>query len=171
MPDIFILECPNSSIYRFRLAGTRICAVLGHELRQQNLLDYWNSKDREGMQSLLHTATTDGAGVVVEFTCKDATAGEQAHFEMLVLPLIHTENAVSRMIGSIAPLTHHYWAGTQEIRELTIETFELIWPDMRPPVPVTAEPPAILISDRSTSADDMRSRFRILEGGRSTRPE
>ncbi|MDA7945876.1 MAG: PAS domain-containing protein [Hyphomicrobiaceae bacterium] len=166
LPDIFILECQNDLSYRFRLAGTRICNVLGHELRQQNLLDYWDSTDREGVQSLLHTAKTDGAGVVAEFTGKSTNSAEQADFEMLVLPLVHTDNAVNRMLGSIAPLTHHYWAGTQEIRHLTLTTFEFVWPDTRPPSPLSSEPP-VLLNEKTPSAAELRSRFRVLEGGLS----
>ncbi len=170
LPDIFILECPNSATYRFRLAGTRICSGLGHELRRQNLLDYWDPRDREGLQSLLHSVATDGAGILVDFMGKSANTSEQAHFEMLVLPLVHTDNAVNRMLGSIAPLTHHYWAGTQEIRHLTLNTFEFVWPDTRPPVPVAGEPP-VLLNDRTPSAAELRSRFRVLEGGLSRRPD
>ena len=130
------------------------------------MLDYWAPRDREGMQSLLHTVATDGAGVVIEFMGKSASSSEQAHFEMLVLPLVHTDNAVNRMLGSIAPLTHHYWVGTQEIRDLTLTTFEFVWPDTRPPVPLTSEPP-VLVDAKTPSAAELRSRFRVLEGGLS----
>ncbi len=167
LPDVFILECPDNSTYRFRLAGTRICSLLGHELRQQNLLDYWTGDDREGVQSLLHTVATDGAGAIVECAGKNATANEQVVFEMIVLPLVHTENAVNRMVGSIAPLNQPYWAGTLEIRHLMLTTFDVIWPDVRPHIPRTSEPPAVLSGTRSLSADDARSRFRVLEGGLS----
>lgn len=169
LPDIFILECADLSSYLFRLAGTRICTALGHELRRQNLLDYWNFKDREGLQSLLHTAASDGAGILIECMGRNATTREQAHFEMLILPLLHTNNMVNRMLGSISPLTDNSWAGRHEIRNLTLETFEIIWPDLRPPLPSAAEPP-VMIGDGVPGANGTRSRFRVLEGGLSTRP-
>ena len=162
LPDIFILECNDTSTYRFRLAGTRICTALGHELRRQNLLDYWHSRDREGLQNLLQTVASDGAGILVEFFGSNVDTREQAHFEMLILPLLHTNNTVSRMLGSISPITHNHWAGIQELRTLTLGTFEIIWPD--------AQPQAVLIGDGIASASDARSHLRVLEGGLSTRP-
>ena len=119
LADVFILECADICTYRFRLAGTRICTSLGHEMRSCNLLDYFAGDDRQTVQNLLHNVIKDGAGAVMEFACTNGDR-EQAVFEMLVLPLMHTDQKVSRVLGSIAVLTQPYWIGTIELRQLKL---------------------------------------------------
>ncbi len=170
LPDIFILECPDISTYRFRLAGTRICTSLGHELRGNNLLDYWSGDDKEAVHNLLHNVAKDGAGALIEFECSNADR-EHAVFEMLVLPLVHTGETVNRMLGSLSAITRPYWTGTLELRQFKLMSFDLIWPEIRSTPPEVAEQPAVLAEAHATLPGDVRRRFRVLEGGLSRRSD
>jgi hypothetical protein len=170
LADVFILECPDISTYRFRLAGTRICTLLGHEMRGNNLLDYWTGDDREAVHNLLHNVASDGAGALIEFECTNEDR-ESAVFEMLVLPLVHTGETVNRMLGSIGALTQPYWTGTVEIRQMKLMSFNLIWPDMRPSLPPVHAQPPVFAETQSQIAGDARRRFRVLEGGLSRRTD
>ena len=163
LADVFILEAVDINSYSFRLAGTRICTSLGHELRNCNLLDYFTGYDRQAVQNLLHNVIKDGAGAVMEFECTNGDR-EVAVYEMLMLPLTHTDLKVSRILGSMAPLTHPYWIGTVELRNMKLKTFDLIWPNGVVAPVKTMEPPVLL---RDAPADDVRRRFRVLEGGLS----
>jgi len=98
LADVFILECADNSTYNIRLAGTRICSSLGHELRNRNLLDYFTGDDRQAVQNLLHNVIKDGAGAVMEFECTNGDR-ESAVFEMLVLPLMHSDQKGSWLYG------------------------------------------------------------------------
>lgn len=169
LPDVFILECPDISTYRFRLAGTRICTSLGHEMRGNNLLDYWTGDDKEAVHNLLHNVASDGAGVSIEFECTNGDR-ERAVFEMLVLPLVHTNERVNRMLGSIAATTHPYWMGTVELHQLKLMSFNLIWPEMRPALREEPVQPAVL-ADVPPITGDPRRRFRVVEGGLSRRSD
>ncbi len=40
--DSFILECADRDTFRFRLAGTRVCARFGTNLRAANFLECWS---------------------------------------------------------------------------------------------------------------------------------
>ena len=164
LADVFILECADNATYSFRLAGTRICTSLGHELRNRNLLDFFTGDDRQAVQNLLHNVVKDGAGAVMEFECTNGDR-ENAVFELLVLPLIHSDQKVSRVLGSMAALTQPYWIGTVELRHLKLMTFDLIWPNGVVAAVESVEPPVLL---KETRADDARKRFRVLEGGLST---
>jgi len=170
LPDVFILECADQSTYRFRLAGTRLCEALGHELRGRNLLDYWNADDREAVQNLLHNVAKDGAGAVMEFTCRNGDR-ELAAFEMLVLPLVHTAQKVTRMLGSVGALKEPYWLGSIELVELGLTTFDLIWPDMQPTQPLAPVEPALPAGRQTQSVQGARPRLRVFEGGLSTRSD
>ena len=170
LPDVFILECPDISTYRFRLAGTRICTALGHELRGSNLLDYWTGEEREAIHSLLHNVAKDGAGACMKFEGINADR-ERAVFEMLVLPLLHKCRAVNRMFGTIATLTRPYWTGTVELRRWKLTDFDLIWPDKTHPVTAGLEQVAVLADTKRNFAGEPGRRFRVLEGGLSRRSE
>ena len=170
LPDVFILECGNSSTYRFRLAGTRLCEALGHELRGRNLLDYWNADDREAVRNLLHNVAKDGAGAVMEFTCRNGDR-EYAAFEMVVLPLVHTGQTVSRMLGSVGALKQPYWIGSIELRQLSLTSFDLVWPDRQPAQLIALEEPPVPADRQTQSAQGVRPHLRVLEGGLSTRSD
>lgn len=169
LPDVFILECADVSTYRFRLAGTRVCTSLGHELRNCNLLDYFSGDDKQAVQNLLHNVVKDGAGAVMEFECTNGDR-ERAVFEMLVLPLLHSDQRVSRILGSISALIHPYWMGTIELRQLKLMSFDLIWPTgVVTAAEIRDEPPALLDTTPTRVVGDARRRFRVLEGGLSNR--
>ena len=171
LPDVFILECADISTYRFRLAGTRVCTSLDHELRGCNLLDYFSGDDRQAVQNLLHNVIKDGAGAVMEFECTNGDR-ERAVFEMLMLPIMHSDQTVSRILGSIAALTQPYWIGTIELRQLKLMSFDLIWPNGVVTSTETLEPPVLLHETQArTAGDDARRRFRVLEGGLSNRTD
>ena len=170
LPDVFILECHDSSTYHFRLAGTRLCSALGHELRGYNMLDYWAGDDREAVQSLLHNVVKDGAGAVMELSCGNGDR-ERAVFEMILLPLVHRGRTVNRILGCAGALNLPYWLGSIELTELHLTSFELIWPAMTPTQQpsVMPEEPAVL-AYRNTPASvvmDRRKRFHVVEGGLS----
>ena len=165
LADVFILECADNSTYSFRLAGTRICRSLGHELRSRNLLDYFTGDDKQAVQNLLHNVIKDGAGAAMEIECINGDR-ERAVFEMLVLPLLHSDQKVSRVLGSMAALTQPYWIGTVELRHLKLMSFDLIWPNGVVSPVKKMEPPVLL---EETRAGNARQRFRVLEGGLSNR--
>lgn len=170
LPDVFILECPDISTYRFRLAGTRICSSLGHEMRGKNLLDYWTGDDKEAVHNLLHNVASDGAGILIEFECTNGDR-ERAVFEMLVLPLVHSGKRVNRMLGSIGAITRPYWTGTVELRHLKLMSFNLIWPGKYPSEPAEPLQPAVLAEAKTRIAGDARPHLRVLEGGLSRRSD
>lgn len=170
LPDVFVIECLDIDTYRFRLAGTRICAALGHELRGINLLDYWSDDDREAVQNLLHNVVKDGAGAAIELQCSNQH-GDQVTFELLVLPLVYGGNDVNRMLGSISALSQPYWLGTVELHRMKLESFRLIWPKIRSAIRAETIEPAVLTEPDVRAAQDPKRRFRVFEGGLSRQPE
>lgn len=168
LPEVFILECADAATYRFRLAGTRICTTLGHELRGFNLLDFWSSDEREAVRNLLHNVARDGAGAVIEVRGSNAQK-EHVTFELLVLPLVHSSESVNRMLGSFSTFTQPYWLGTIEIRELDLVSYRLIWPDVHPRLPADTPEPAMLANSATPTPINTKPRLRVVEGGLSGR--
>jgi hypothetical protein len=129
--DTFILEAVSRTEYRFRLAGTRVCALYGRELKGKDFLAFWKGKDRDAVATLLAAVSQDAAASVFGMT------GRSAHdrdlpCEILLLPIRQKGGGFTRILGSLAPMDDPYWIGIQPIMSQSITSLRLIWPDERP---------------------------------------
>ena len=129
--DTFILEVTSRTEFRFRLAGTRVCALYGRELKGKDFLSFWKGKDREAIATLLAAVSQDAAAAVLGMT------GRSAHdrdlpCEILLLPIRQKGGGFTRIIGSLAPMDDPYWIGIHPIMSQVISSLRLIWPDERP---------------------------------------
>ena len=170
--DTFILEVVSPREYRFRLAGTRVCAAFGRELKGREFLSFWTGKDRETMATLFAAISQDAAAAVIG-TVGRAAHGRDLPFEILCLPVRQKGEGYNRILGTLAPMNDPYWIGLHPILDQTITSLRLIWPDERPGFLLRRgsdlppdEPPAL------TGADipgDMRRRVGhlvVYEGGK-----
>jgi hypothetical protein len=169
LPETFILECGEPGAYRFRLAGTRICELFGRELRGTSLLDLFEDDDRTTLERLLACSLEQAPVVVLGFDAVTGS-GSSARFEAVLLPLLHTQQTVTRLLGSMCPVEHPAWLGNDAPERQVLVDHELVWPDGRPhsilqkmnrQSPFAAEPRAA----RIVGSD--RRRFRVYEGGRT----
>jgi len=69
LADTFVLELDAQREARFRLAGTRICGLMGGELRDGRLVDLWPERARHDMRKdldiVLAEARRNGARMPV----------------------------------------------------------------------------------------------------------
>lgn len=131
LPDTFILEVSEPARYLVRLAGTRVCAIFGRELKGTDLLDLWQGEDRSAMATLAAAVSQDGAAAVVTvegLTMREASVA----CELLLLPLRHGGPAFDRVLGSFAALGRPSWLGSEPVIRQTITSLRLIWPKERP---------------------------------------
>lgn len=188
--DTFILEAGDRTDFRFRLAGTRVCALYGRELKGKDFVSFWRGKDREAVATLLTAVTQDAAAAVFGFE------GRSAHertlpCEVLLLPIRQKGEGWTRILGSLVPMDDPYWIGIHPLMTQTVTSLRLIWPDERPSflrrgdaLPAEETPS----EDEALSVDRPPSIFRprptgvvpglgerrfghlvVLEGGKSTR--
>jgi hypothetical protein len=169
LPDTFILEREDRHDYMFRLAGTRICDRFGREFRGRNLLDLWTAEDREVVIRVLESVTRDGAVGVIGLMAGTGD-GPQAAFEMLLLPLVHTGQSISRVLGALAPVAPLQPYATEPYNTVELATFDVIWPDGRPHALISrAAAPAPFLretGDAKVVRFERRS-FRVYQGGRT----
>src|SRR4029077_1489463 len=102
LADTFILEVPARETYAIRLAGTRICALYGREIKGPNFLDLWTSDDRQAIATLAAAVSTDAAAAVLSLEGHTARRRTLA-CELLLLPLRHGKSGYDRVLGSLAP--------------------------------------------------------------------
>ena len=153
LPETFIAEGAGLLGCRFRLAGTKICEQFGRELRGADLLSLWQDSYRDAVASLLRTVLTDGAVGYGTFTAYTRTE-RHADFEFVLLPLIHTGDAVNRILGAITAIEPPFWLGSEPLVRQEIGALNLHWPDGGPAF--TAQSGAEVISLASR-------RFRAVE--------
>jgi hypothetical protein len=152
LPETFIAESAGLLGYRFRLAGTKICEQFGRELRGADFSSLWEEQDREAVASLLRSVFTDAAvgnGVFRAYT----RTNRQVSFEMVLMPLIHSGEAVNRILGAITAIDPPFWLGAEPLVRQEIVDLQLHYPDGAPSVP------------RGGTEIVRRARFRVYEGG------
>ena len=155
LPETFIAECAGMLGYRFRLAGTKICEQFGRELRGADLLSLWDTDDRDAVASLLRNVFTDAAVGHFAFRAYSRT-NRQASFELVLLPLIHTGEAINRVLGAITAIEPPFWLGAEPLSRQEIVEMHLHWPDGAPPPAARSGAEAVRLA---------RRRFRVFEGG------
>lgn len=119
LSDTFILELDGANGHSFRLAGTRVCALFGRELKGESFIDLWTLGSRGPMTDLLAISTDESVGTVAGVTARNA-AGDTVDLELLLLPLGMRRPRLARTIGVLAPLNPPVWLGETPIGALTL---------------------------------------------------
>jgi hypothetical protein len=121
LSDTFMLAADFTDQLRFRLAGTRVCALFDREIKGEAFAELWSESSRKSIDELLAIVTHEAAGMVAGLTAQ-AEDGAKADLELLLLPLAHTGHARIRAIGVLAPTSSPYWLGAKPVTELTLGT-------------------------------------------------
>ena len=156
--DVFILEFDRLAGHPFRLAGTRVCALFGRELKNDRFIDLWDAQSRVALTELIDAIANEATGVVA--SAKGRTAeGWTQDVELVLLPLAHRGDTRARMIGALAPLSAPFWlGGGAKLGALTLGTIRHLDPARETP---TA---ARLVAGNVTAS--RRATFTVHEGGR-----
>lgn len=119
LSDAFILAVDPDAGHPVRLAGTRVCALFGHELKGESFLNLWGAGSRSIIGSLLAILADECTGTVAGVTAQSA-AGDPIDLELLLLPLGTRRPAFARTIGVLAPLKVPPWLGASPVGKLTL---------------------------------------------------
>ena len=122
--DTFVLEAGGLARHRFRIAGTRLCALFGRELKAESFVELWQLSDQAALREMIAVVMEEKAGIVASVT--SATAGDTllpVKLEMLLLPLTFESRAEARVLGALAPLSIPYWLGAKAIGPLALGMF------------------------------------------------
>ncbi len=119
LSDTFILGIEDRSRYSFRLAGTRVCALFGRELKGESFLELWAVASWPIITSLLAIIADECVGTVAGVTACGGKEGP-LDLELLLLPLSASRPSFARAIGVLAPLKTPQWLGASPIGALTL---------------------------------------------------
>jgi hypothetical protein len=119
LSDAFILALDGGAGHPFRLAGTRMCALFGRELKGEPFIGLWAAASQPVVADLLTMLDQERVGTVAGVTAHSAH-GEPIELELLLLPLSSTRPSLARTIGVLAPLDTPQWLGVSPIGTLTL---------------------------------------------------
>ncbi len=122
--DTFMLTADFVDDIRFRLAGTRVCALFAREIKGDSFKDLWSESSREQIAHLL-TAVIDEAVGAVAGVIGRTEDGAEVELELLLLPLAHSPSRV-RALGILTPPAPPYWLGERPVIELDLRTLRHI---------------------------------------------
>lgn len=163
LPDLFILEKGRDGIVRFRLAGTRVCLILGREMRDRAFIDIWHSTVRHRMRLAADAVIANRSALEIAVTATDGD-GNALPMEMLMLPLFSRAEQCDRIFGSLVALES---TGPVESCERHLEPADFVF------VPVSGQRPIAAASapvrSPTASLGQMLNRptyLRVFQGGR-----
>jgi hypothetical protein len=130
--DVFILSFNRLRGHPFRLAGTRVCAIVGKELKDQSFAALWLTSQEQEILRLIELIANESVGIVAGVSGQNPD-GQPIDIEMTLLPLQHWGRTHARLIGALAPLNIPYWFGTQPIGALTLGDYRYVGMRALPP--------------------------------------
>ncbi|MGX5842830.1 PAS domain-containing protein [Mesorhizobium sp. ArgA1] len=174
LADTFILERDTRGEAVFRLAGTRLCAGYGRELKGFSFPSLWRDKDQRLMSRLIHGVFEQKSVVLITYEGLSRN-GRSNRFELLALPLDGgVENP--RCLGVISAVEKPFWLGADPITDALIDAIRVIDPDKepiflknRPEISVPSLAPTELEAPETISALGRSRRIRhlvVFDGGR-----
>jgi hypothetical protein len=174
LADTFILERDTRGEAVFRLAGTRLCAGYGRELKGFSFPSLWREKDQRLVSRLIHGVFEQKSVVLITYEGFSRN-GRSNRFELLALPLDGgVENP--RCLGVVSAVEKPFWLGADPITDALIDAIRVIDPDKepmflknRPEISVPSLAPAELEAGETISALGRSRRIRhlvVFEGGR-----
>lgn len=125
--DTFLLAADFVEQLRFRLAGTRICALFCREIKGEAFAAFWSEESRKSIEDLMAVVSNESVAAVAGLSGRTADRAE-LNLEMLILPLAHVGHARIRALGILVPVTPPYWLGEKPIVELELGPLRLIDP-------------------------------------------
>ena len=100
--DIFVLNYDNDAGYPFRVAGTRVCALLGRDLKDASFSALFTEDNRREIEDIITYVAEEMLPAIAGVTAT-SDDGKTAHLELLLLPFNNRAHAPISLTGLLAP--------------------------------------------------------------------
>ena len=176
--DVFVLHRPDGSV-RYRIAGTRVCAIHGRELTGLPFLQAFDGADRTATRSWVSTFGAEAVPLLFATNGFNAR-GDRVALETLILPLANSsegEGDPRRALGVCAPDPAVAWIGMEPVVRQEVTGVRVLRPWLDPlprgDVPLVRPAPPRTVAahaDRRSApvpAGRKVAHLIVLEGGAS----
>lgn len=117
LADTFILEAGPNGAAAFRLAGTRLCALFGRELKGQPFESLWTAREAPQVRRSLNLVTHETVALVSGHVGAPVQ-GDAVDLEMLLLPLRERGKTHALALGAVSLAKVPAWLGYHPISPL-----------------------------------------------------
>jgi hypothetical protein len=158
--SLFIMErhaaCQS---YKWRLAGTKVCAIWRQELTGKDVFHNWNAFERDLAGRLLDGVVGSMQPCVMRFRLQ-TSLGHVIPVEMLCLPLRAKDGRSIHVLGSIMAFSETNTMGYETIARIELLRARAIWTEPLPGDPLAPGPGPSLARPFAN--------FRVIDGGKSS---
>jgi len=100
--DIFVRGYDNDGDHPFRVAGTRVCALFGRDMKNQSFSELFEPEGRREIDEIV-TAVAEETLPAIAGIIATSQGGERAHLELLLLPFNARAHTPISLTGLLAP--------------------------------------------------------------------
>lgn len=129
LSDTFILDVSGRlRVVSYRLAGTRLCAAYGRELKGYGFLCNFAEENGFDVMRTLSRVYRDFKPQLISILA-ETVSGKTVEYEMLLLPLKPVSDGEMRILGIATPAETPYWLGADPLtlnRIVSMRTVEPI---------------------------------------------
>ena len=161
LPDIVVIDrdfLRNS--FRFRLAGTRVCALFNKNLTAANVMDGWDGFESDIISRHLLTVINQQQPAVIRMRLT-TDRGQVIAAELILLPVQMRESHRMQIIGGLFPFRAAQSLGHSGIVKRELVSARVIWTEHLQPLQRT-EPESVVPPMRLTRRD-----FTLIDGGKN----
>jgi hypothetical protein len=127
--DSFFLSRDATASFSFRLAGSRVCALFGRELKNDSFFNLWALPNRPALRKLMLAVADEKVGVIAQATGRTTDGAPlSVNLELLLLPLLHRGPLDPRVFGALVPMTVPFWLGLRSVGPLELGMLRHIGP-------------------------------------------
>lgn len=119
--DSFVLSYTPANGFPFRVAGTRLCALLGRDLKGSSFASLWHGKSRNDIDDIVGIVAEEMLGTVAGVTAM--VNGMPLFLELLLLPLRSGTQMPVSVTGLLAPLTVPATPDYGSVQDLTLTSW------------------------------------------------
>jgi hypothetical protein len=128
--DIFVLSCDIRAGFPFRVAGTRVCALFGRDMKDKSFSALFAAESRHEIEEIAATVGDEMLPAIAGVSAS-SKHGATIHFELLLLPFNKRAHTPISLTGSLAP----FETNNSTIGELTLTSWRYIHPPPQRIVP------------------------------------
>lgn len=125
LPELFILQWEDHGDITCRLAGTKVCTLLGRELRNRSFCELWTPRQRQSLPELIFSVSEKASPLLLLVTGYRQDYAP-LKFEMVLLPLADDDGLPHRVLGSLAPEHSSSWQLLEPVDQLRLEDVQPI---------------------------------------------
>lgn len=161
LPSLTILERDVAKpAYKWRLAGTGIAKLWGHEVTGSDVLAGWPEFERQTMLAGFDMVVSTLQPCIARFKAAN-NQGEEVGIEFIGLPIQDSNTGAIQILAAVVPFRSPDWLGTEALVNFEISSIRKIWTQTLPKDSLTTS------HDIDFRRQDKNPPFlRVIQGGR-----